>query len=577
MKESSGNFNGFSVKIKRLKIYQQLLIVFFVAVLLPLCITTLIVTNVNQHAVRAELKYSATITADSVYQRLKKSIHEKKLAVLFIAKSVEYIKSEERVKSFLKDISSASDSITNLEIIEGDENINSDNADKYFHQTNVEIFPEQEKNAILMYVKLKTGNFLRKQIDIKAIKEALFKYLIDDKRQVYIIDSNDKIIMSYNRNDRLFLNLLPQVPKNYRIDEPVIFGNIKNQPNVFLRIQEPAWSIVVATPESLISYGIIDARFKIITAIMVAATAIIVLGMLYSYSLNTNLAQLFKALSAMAAGNYRRKVRLVKDFFTPYEFAYLVEKFNIMTQKIDKSYNELQKANEELAKLDKLKSNLIDTVSHEFRTPLTSIKGYTSRLLRNDVTIDDETRIKSLKVVKQQTERLGRLVEDLLVVPEIESSLLRVFPEVININDILEDCILSIQQKQSRNINLGINGETPNVYADSDRLVQVILNLLENSIKYSPEGSTIDIKVLNEDKFVAVKIKNDCEPISEENKEKLFDKFTRLEENLTRTTRGTGLGLFIVRGLVQAMGGEISITSEDGFEISFTIPAAGVN
>lgn len=562
------------MKIKRLKIYQQLLIVFFIAVLLPLCITTLIVTNVNQHAVRAELRYSAVITADSVYQRLKKSIHEKKLAILFIAKSIEYIKSEERVKSFLKDISGASDSITTLELIDGDENINSENAINYFKNTNVEIIPEHDKEAILMYVSLKTGKYLKKRIDIQTIKEELFKYLIDDKRQVYIIDSTNKIIMSYNRDDPLFKRLLPQIPMDYKPVEPLIFGKIKNQPNVYLKIQEPAWSIVVATPKSLISYGIIDARFKIITAIVVAAAATIILGMLYSYSLNTNLAQLFKALSAMAAGNYRRKVRLIKDFFTPYEFAYLVEKFNIMANKIDESYNELQKANEELSKLDKLKSNLIDTVSHEFRTPLTSIKGYTSRLLRSDINIDEETKVKSLKVIKQQTERLSRLVDDLLVVPEIESSLLRVFPENINLNDVIEDCILSIKQKQSRQINLDIDENLPNVYADPDRLMQVILNLLDNSIKYSPESSVINIKILRKENFAEIKIRNDCKPISREKLDKLFEKFTRLEDNLTRTTRGTGLGLFIVRGLVNTMGGEIYLKAEDGFEISFTVPLA---
>ncbi len=562
------------MKIRRLKIYQQLLIVFFVAVLLPLCISTLIVTNVNQHAVRAELKYSATITADSVYQRLKKSIHEKKLSILFIAKSVEYIKSEQRVKNFLKDISLASGNITSLGMIEGDENINKDNVDKYFKETDVEIFPEQQKNEILMYVKLKSGNFLKKKINIKTIKEEIFKYLVNDKRQVYIIDSGNKIIMSYNKDEKLFKNLLPYIPVNHNTDEPVIFGRIKNLPNVFLKTDEPAWSIVVATPKSFISYGIIDARSKIITAIVVAATVIIVVGILYTYSLNANLAQLFKAISAMSAGNYKRKVRLIRDFFTPYEFAYLIEQFNTMARRTEKSHNALQKANEELSKLDKLKSNLIDTVSHEFRTPLTSIKGYTSRLLRSDVNIDEETKTRSLKVIKQQADRLSRLVEDLLVVPEIESSLLRVFPESINLNDILKDCILSIQQKQSRQINLEIDEKFPNIYADSDRLVQVVLNLLDNSIKYSPENSTIDIKVSRKGGFALVKIKNDCSPITQEKLEKLFEKFTRLEDSLTRTTRGTGLGLFIVRGLIKTMGGEIHLKAEDGFEIRFTIPFA---
>ncbi len=561
------------IKIRRLKIYQQLLIVFFVAVLLPLFISTLIVTNVNQHAVRKELQYSAIITSDSVYQRLKKTIHEKKLALLFIAKSIEYIKNEQRVNTFLNEISDATGSMSTLKLIDEDQNINKANIDKYFTKSDVAIFPKPDDNTILMYVKSSTDKFLKKQIEIKSLKEELFKYLINDKRQVYILDSNNEIIISYNGDKKLFNSLVKDFPEYYNIEEPMIFGSIKNMPNVYLKISEPDWTIIIATPKELINYGIIDARFKIINAIVVAAAAIIILGLLYTYSLNANFKQLFKAVSAIAAGNYRRKARLIKDFFTPYEFAYLIEKFNIMAQKIDESYNELQKANSELSKLDKLKSNLIDTISHEFRTPLTSIKGYTSRLLRNDINIDEVTRKKSLKVIKQQAERFSRLVDDLLVVPEIESALLRVFPEETSLKDIMEDCILSVQHKQTRKIELNIEDDFPAVYADPDRLTQVVINLLDNAIKYSLEDSTINISVEQENSNMAlISIKNESEPISEEKLDTLFEKFTRIEDDLTRTTRGTGLGLFIVKGLIKAMGGEIELKAGDGFEVRFTLP-----
>ena len=85
-----------------------------------------------------------------------------------------------------------------------------------------------------------------------------------------------------------------------------------------------------------------------------------------------------------------------------------------------RQWNQIQQANEQLAKLDELKSNLIDTVSHELRTPLTNIKGYTSRLIRNDASLDPEIKLKSLRVIKQQADRLGRMVEDLLVIPDLE-------------------------------------------------------------------------------------------------------------------------------------------------------------
>lgn len=560
------------MKIRRLKIYKQLLILFFVGVLLPLFISTLIITNVNQHAVRAELKYSAVMTSDSIYQRLNKSINDKKLSILFIAKSIEYINDEERTTNFLNEISKASDNITKLELIKEDENINKTNADKFFKNTNVEIFPIPNQNTILMYAKTNTDKYLKKQIDLETIKQDLFKYLVNDKRQVYVVNSSNQIIISYNGDKKVFNALLPELPEKFNPEEPIIFGPVKNLPNVFLKISEPDWAIIVVTPKALINYGIIDARNKIITAVVVAAAATIVLGLLYAYSIKANFTQLFKAISAITAGNYRRKVRLVRDFFTPYEFVYLIEKFNDMAHKIDESYNELQKANTELSKLDKLKSNLIDTVSHEFRTPLTSIRGYTSRLLRNDVNIDEETRIKSLKVIKQQTERFSRLVDDLLVVPEIESELLRIFPENINLKDILEDCVLSVQHKQTRKIKLEIDNESPNVYADPDRLTQVIINLLDNAIKYSPEGSTITVKAEKAHSKTNISIHNECQAISNEQLEKLFNKFSRIEDNLTRTTRGTGLGLFIVKGLVEAMGGEISLNADDGFEVRFTLP-----
>jgi signal transduction histidine kinase len=290
-----------------------------------------------------------------------------------------------------------------------------------------------------------------------------------------------------------------------------------------------------------------------------------------------------------------------------------------MAQKIDEGYMEIHEANEQLSKLDKLKSNLIDTVSHEFRTPLTCIKGYTSRLLRNDINVNEEIKVKSLKVIKQQTERLSRLVDDLLVVPEIESDLLRVFPSEVDLKNVFENCILSIQQKQHRVINfeaadceqrledgsakpqtavpdpcvdcLGMCVSTPAgtpfmasnqatenlpfIWADPDRVFQVVINLLDNAIKYSPENSEIDIKVSREADFVIVKIRNESEPIEEEKLQHLFDKFARIEDNLTRTTRGTGLGLFIVRGLIQAMGGKISLSSNQGFEVNFSFPIAG--
>lgn len=234
----------------------------------------------------------------------------------------------------------------------------------------------------------------------------------------------------------------------------------------------------------------------------------------------------------------------------------------------------IQEANRKLAKLDEFKSNLIDTVSHELRTPLTSIKGYTSRLLRYDAALDGDTRTKSLKVIKQQADRLGRLVEDLLVIPDLESANLRVFPDQVGLFELLETSVQFIQEKEHREIHIYSQMDTAvDVLADPDRLEQVLLNLLDNAVKYSEPETPIEVSVHQEEAMVYLTVSNQCDPIPQESLATLFEKFKRLDERLTRTTRGSGLGLFITRGLVEAMGGAIGLDYQDGrFHVHFTVP-----
>ncbi len=187
-----------------------------------------------------------------------------------------------------------------------------------------------------------------------------------------------------------------------------------------------------------------------------------------------------------------------------------------MIEKIDEAYNELNEMNEQLKRTDEYKSNLIDTVSHEFRTPLTSIKGYTSRLLRHDVKIDDETRKKSLKIIKEQAERLSRMVEDLLVIPDIESATLRMNFSEVNLKNVVDTGILSTSKGESENFVTDIPDDLPSVYADEDRLVQIFVNLLENAVKYSKENTKIVTSAYCDENFAYIKVHNESEPIPKE-------------------------------------------------------------
>ncbi len=237
------------------------------------------------------------------------------------------------------------------------------------------------------------------------------------------------------------------LPKRLKKETPVLFGRIKNQPTVYYQKKVPSVTILVNTPRSLTKKVINENRFKIILAVAFASFTVIFVVGLYTYYLYINIRQLFKGIIAISKGNYQRRIRLLTNVFTPYEIIFLAFEFNRMANQIHKSYIQLQKKNAELKKLNEFRSNLVDTVSHEFRTPLTSIQGYTSRLLRQDILIDEETRQKSLRTIKKQSERLSRMVEDLLVIPDIEGAKIRINLEPIWLNKIINSSIALVKNE----------------------------------------------------------------------------------------------------------------------------------
>lgn len=342
---------------------------------------------------------------------------------------------------------------------------------------------------------------------------------------------------------------------------------------VYLKKTSPEITIIVNTTRGVTKKAINENRFKIILAVLVTSLTVIFVVALYTYYLYINIRQLFKGIIAISKGNYQRRIRLLTNVFTPYEIVFLAFEFNRMASQIHKSYLQLKRKNVELKELNEFRSNLIDTVSHEFRTPLTSIQGYTSRLLRQDIEIDEETKQKSLRTIKKQSERLSRMVEDLLVIPDIEGARIRTNLEPLWINKIISSAVSLVNCEDKVIVN-NVSEDFPLVMADKDRLEQVFVNLLENAVKYSLDDTVIVIDGDIKGNFAKIYIKNKCEKIDDNKLQKLFEKFTRIDDKTTRTTRGTGLGLFIVKGLVEAMNGGIKLSSneQDGFVVEIKLP-----
>lgn len=554
-------------EIKRLKIVEQIILVLLLAVIVPTTVSAIIVNNINQHAVRNELQYSALSISESIASNIETFSESGKDEINQIALAMSHIKTDYARKIYLNELLQNSNLISTLEII------TKKDTDKYSEWEDYGFF-NQKHHSIEILKKLNNTEAILATVDAEIFKDQIFNIYKKDDRQIYVLNHNNKLVAAHNYNEKDFNRVTYALPKKLITNKATLFGKVKNQPLAYYKLSYPEMTVIVNTTHHITKTTINTARFKIILALCVSALFIIFAVGIYTSYLYINIRQLFKGIIALSKGNYNRKIRLLTNVFTPYETIFLATEFNKMADEINTAYHKLKHSNKELKKLDEFRSNLIDTVSHEFRTPLTSIKGYTSRLLRQDIELDEETIQKSLKIIKNQSERLSRMVEDLLVIPDIEGAKLNLNIENVNLNDTVNDAILSTKHKAQREVVVNIEPDFPEVKADTDRLEQVFINLIENAYKYSYEDTPIYVNVKKLKNTAMIKITNSYDYIPPEKLNKLFGKFIRIDDKTTRTTRGTGLGLFIVKGLVLAMNGSIELesTQDNTFSVIIKLP-----
>jgi two-component system phosphate regulon sensor histidine kinase PhoR len=223
-----------------------------------------------------------------------------------------------------------------------------------------------------------------------------------------------------------------------------------------------------------------------------------------------------------------------------------------------------------------MQRDFVSIVSHELRAPLTAIKGFAKTLLQRGEQLTPETRHNFLSTVNSQSDRLARLVDDLLQVSRIDARRLRVEIAPQHPRDVLEDLLRQFQTKWTRTIELDVPESISPIAADRNKLEEVLINLIDNAVKYSPAGTPVRITA-NEDRGqVEIGVEDGGAGIAPEDSAKLFQKFQRLSTPATRDVGGTGLGLYIVKGLVDAMGGRVWVESApgSGSRFAFAIPVA---
>ncbi|MBC7473190.1 MAG: hypothetical protein H7263_02775 [Candidatus Sericytochromatia bacterium] len=442
----------------------------------------------------------------------------------------------------------------------------------------IEMSRNSKKNLFMYNIKLGVKNSLSAVLIPLYIKNNYKGYLLygftNNEVKNYLSENNDKfsnlVIINSDTSDIIFSE-----QANYKFNKSSnnLLENIKNSnsgiisryissDNIakivsYASLDYPRWTIWIEYPLSMYQDQIKNNAFRILLAAIISFLVAFSMGLWIAGSQQRFIKNFLLSIRAVAEGNYKKKVTSEMKLI-PREFNLLIDEFNLMEEKIEQ--------------LDSFKSNLIDTVSHEFRTPLTSIKGFSSTLLRKDANFDIETQRKLLKIISSQSDRLSRMVEDLLVVPKLEGHVLQ-----LNLQEIeLDHTIIHISEFFPDDIYKIDVAENIWVLVDSDRFEQVLLNLFENAHKYTdPKGSTVKINAYKENDSVRIVVTNCSKNIAQDKLDSLFDKFFRLDDQLTRTTGGTGLGLYITKGLVELMQGRIWIESDNNeFRVNFTVPNA---
>ena len=244
----------------------------------------------------------------------------------------------------------------------------------------------------------------------------------------------------------------------------------------------------------------------------------------------------------------------------------LEKEVDLKTQELKESNASLRAANTKLKELDRLKTEFLSIVSHELKTPLTAMRT-SSEFLRESDDCNISVRRQMLDIIIRNIDRQSRMVDDLLDISRIESNRMKFHKEPVDIEEAVHtslEMLSTALKEKGMNVLIEIPNEISWVYTDKDKLVQVFVNLLNNAVKFSKKGGNIRITAENASDLVKICVIDDGIGMGKAELEKIFDKFYQIDSTSTRKVGGSGLGLSIVKGIIEGQGGSITATSEQG-------------
>lgn len=440
-------------------------------------------------------------------------------------------------------------------------------ASQYFKQDRYRLLEHNAQQAAeLTYVNFKNNGYQyvnpqvilpRYAIVAKAIEADI--YLANTAGEVLLFTDGSEILRTDVRIDK---EIVDAACKNGEYQELGKMGGIYEEGQytvgIPVRTDEgvPAAVIFVSASAAALTVFLVE----ILKMFVISSLAVLILAFAAVYFITADLVRpmrkMVAATQSFSKGDFT--VRVPVESYD--ELGQLAISFNNMASS--------------LSTTETVRRSFTANVSHELRTPMTTIGGFIDGIL--DGTIPDERRDHYLRIVSEEIKRLSRLVRSMLNIARIEAGELEIKPDLFDVNDTVIKTVFTFEQPlEAKAIEVrGLDSGKVMVEADPDLIHQVVYNLIENAVKFASEGGYIEISYTEEDAATAIAIKNSGDGVPKEEIPHIFDRFYKTDKSRSRDKGGAGLGLHIVRSIINLHGGEIIVRSVEGeyCEFVFTIP-----
>jgi two-component system phosphate regulon sensor histidine kinase PhoR len=347
---------------------------------------------------------------------------------------------------------------------------------------------------------------------------------------------------------------------------------------LYVAVPVPVGALRLAVPLSEIEHQVSAIRRQMLTSTLLAFLPAVVLAGIFARQLSGKLAKILDFAGQLAKGNFRARLEQAGRG----EIGHLTLKLNETGEKLQETFEHLEREQAELKKLEVIRKDFVINVSHELRTPLASIQGYAETLM--DGAVDDpEINLRFLAIIRQNAARLTSLTADLMTLSRSEMGNHELHFASYYVNSLLQqavDSVRPIADKKAIGFQLVPEPENSEVFCDAEAVHQILGNLLDNAIKYTPERGTVTVgarelsKSEGKPDSVEIWVRDTGIGIPADELPRLFERFYRVDKARSRELGGTGLGLAIVKHLVRSLGGEVRVESvvNEGTAFFFTLP-----